>query len=31
VPEMRRRKGAWIARLKREEEMDGSVPWPTGG
>jgi hypothetical protein len=29
VPEMRRRKEGWIARLKREEEMDGSVPWPT--
>ena len=31
VSERRRRKEGWIARLKREEEMDGSVPWPTGG
>jgi hypothetical protein len=31
VSEARRRKEGWIARLKREEEMDGSVPWPTGG
>jgi hypothetical protein len=30
-PEMRRRDPEWIARLKREEEMDGSVQWPTGG
>jgi hypothetical protein len=29
--EMRLRNAGWIARLKREEEMDGSVPWPTGG